>query len=171
VAFALSLILAFGFVFNAVQANSIVAATQGAWGWNPLYVGIALVLLTMPIIFGGMRTIARVAELIVPIMAILYLGVSFFVVLTHLEELPVLLMRIINGAFGLEQVAGGVAGSAIQAAMSNGIKRGFCAQCGGHCDHASSRQSGHCANDGRVCGYHFDLLFDSLYCFIGRRVA
>jgi len=125
VAFALSLILAFGFVFNAVQANSIVAATQGAWGWNPLYVGIGLVLLTMPIIFGGMRTIARVAELIVPIMAILYLGVSFFVVLTHLEDLPVLLMRIINGAFGLEQVAGGVAGSAIQAAMSNGIKRGL----------------------------------------------
>ncbi len=43
VVFAISLILTFGFVFNAVQANSIVAATESAWGWNKHLVGVALV--------------------------------------------------------------------------------------------------------------------------------
>ena len=53
VLFALSLILCFGFVFNAVQANTIAAAAETSWAWNKQMVGIGLVILTAPIIFGG----------------------------------------------------------------------------------------------------------------------
>lgn len=125
IAFALSLILAFGLVFNAVQANSIVAATEGAWGWNKYYVGIGLVLLTAPIIFGGIRQVARVAEWMVPVMAFIYLAMTIYVIVTHIGQLPDVLLLIVRSAFGLEQAVGGFAGYAISQAMMMGIKRGL----------------------------------------------
>jgi len=123
--FAFCLVLAFGLVFNAVQANSIVAATQGAWGWDKYLVGVALVLLTAPIIFGGVRSVARVAELIVPAMALLYIALTVYIVAVNLTELPGVLMMIIESAFGLNQAAGGLAGYAVSQAMMLGIKRGL----------------------------------------------
>ncbi|MCW3481542.1 sodium:alanine symporter family protein [Neisseriaceae bacterium JH1-16] len=123
--FAFCLVLAFGLVFNAVQANSIVAATQGAWGWDKYLVGAGLVLLTAPIIFGGVRSVARVAELIVPAMALLYIALTLYIVLVHLTELPGVLMMIIESAFGLNQTAGGLAGYSVSQAMMLGIKRGL----------------------------------------------
>ncbi|MBN3005881.1 sodium:alanine symporter family protein [Chromobacterium alkanivorans] len=125
VIFALCLILAFGLVFNAVQANSIVAATEGAWGWNRYMVGIALVAMTAPIIFGGVRSVARVAEWLVPVMAAIYLLMTFYVLAAHAAELPGLIVLIVKSAFGLEQAAGGFAGYAVSQAMMLGIKRGL----------------------------------------------
>ena len=125
VVFALCLILAFGLVFNAVQANSIVAATEGAWGWNRYMVGIALVVMTAPIIFGGVRSVARVAEWLVPVMAAIYLLMTFYVLAVHAAELPGLIVLIVKSAFGLEQAAGGFAGYAVSQAMMLGIKRGL----------------------------------------------
>ncbi|AOZ50118.1 alanine/glycine:cation symporter family protein [Chromobacterium vaccinii] len=125
VLFALCLILAFGLVFNAVQANSIVAATEGAWGWNRYAVGIGLVLLTAPVIFGGVRSVARVAEWLVPVMALIYLLMAFYVLAIHAAELPGLVALIVKSALGLEQAAGGVAGYAVSQAMMLGIKRGL----------------------------------------------
>ncbi|PRP69393.1 alanine/glycine:cation symporter family protein [Chromobacterium amazonense] len=125
VAFALCLILAFGLVFNAVQANSIVAATTGAWGWHPLFVGVALTAMTAPIIFGGIRSVARVAEWLVPVMALIYLAMAFYVLAIHAAELPGLVVLIVKSALGLEQAAGGAAGYAVSQAMMQGIKRGL----------------------------------------------
>lgn len=125
IAFALSLILAFGLVFNAVQANSIVAATEGAWGWDKYYVGIGLVLITAPIIFGGIRKVAQVAEWMVPVMAVIYLLMALYVIGSNLSLLPDVLLLIVKSAFGLEQAAGGFAGYAISQAMMMGIKRGL----------------------------------------------
>ena len=69
--FSISLIFCFGLVYNAVQSNSIVAAAESAWGWNKQAVGVGLVILTAPIIFGGIKRVSKVAEAIVPIMAVL----------------------------------------------------------------------------------------------------
>lgn len=124
VVFACCLILAFGLVFNAVQANSIVAATA-IWGWNANWVGIMLVLLTAPIIFGGIRTVARVAEWLVPIMALLYLLLAGYIIVSNLSALPGIFMLIIKSAFGLTQAAGGLAGYAVSQAMMQGIRRGL----------------------------------------------
>ncbi len=121
--FAVALILSFGLVFNAVQANSIAEAVS-TFGVSKLVVGLALAALTAIIIFGGIPQIARVAEYVVPFMAGAYLLAAFFVMVTHLTEVPGVLIHIVRSAFGLEAAAGGAAG-AIAAAALNGIKRGL----------------------------------------------
>ncbi|MBS9879088.1 sodium:alanine symporter family protein [Vibrio alginolyticus] len=125
VLFSVFLIIAFGLVFNAVQANSIANAMSNAFGWNNLYVGIAVVLLSAIVIFGGIKRIARVAEMIVPIMALLYLALALFIMFSNLEKFPDVLMLIFKSAFGLQEAAAGGLGYAIAQAMINGIKRGL----------------------------------------------
>ncbi len=124
IAFALSLILAFGFVFNAVQANTIAASTNQAWGWDSSMVGIVLVLITAPIIFGGIKRVAKVAEQIVPIMAILYLIVAIYIIGVNLDKIGMVFMLIISDAFNFSSAAGGLFG-ALSVGMINGIKRGL----------------------------------------------
>ncbi|WP_199438123.1 alanine/glycine:cation symporter family protein [Vibrio owensii] len=125
VLFSIFLIIAFGLVFNAVQANSIANAMSTAFGWNDLYVGIAVVALSAVVIFGGIKRIAKVAELVVPVMALAYLVLAMFVMLSNLEKLPDVLMLIFKSAFGLQEAAAGGLGYAIAQAMINGIKRGL----------------------------------------------
>lgn len=125
VLFSIFLIIAFGLVFNAVQANSITSAMQTAFGFEPVFSGGMIVLLTGFVIFGGIRKIARTAELIVPFMALAYLGIAFFIVLMNLERVPDALMLIFKSAFGLQEAAAGGLGYAIAQAMITGVKRGL----------------------------------------------
>ncbi len=118
--FSVCLIIAFGLVFNAVQANSIADAVQGAFGVQKIWVGIILAVLTGIVIFGGIRQIAQVAEYVVPFMAIAYLGMAFYVVIANITAVPGVIALIVKSAFGIEQAAGGIAG-----AMLNGVKRGL----------------------------------------------
>lgn len=120
VLFSLCLILAFGLVFNAVQANSIADAVQGAFGIPKMAVGVAVAALAGVVIFGGIRKIASVAQIVVPVMAALYLLMALVILVMHLSEVPAALLLIVQCAFGIEQAFGGVAG-----AMLNGIKRGL----------------------------------------------
>ncbi|WP_420390202.1 alanine/glycine:cation symporter family protein [Marinobacter sp.] len=122
--FAVCLILSFGLVFNAVQANSIADAMQGAFGVPKLWVGIVIAVLAGTVIFGGLRSIVRFAELVVPLMAGIYVLIALVIMAIHITEVPGVLMTIVKSAFGLEEAAGGAAGS-ITAAMLNGIKRGL----------------------------------------------
>lgn len=122
--FAVCLILSFGLVFNAVQANSIADAMQGAFGVPKLWVGIVIAILAGVVIFGGLRSIVRFAELVVPLMAGLYVLIALVIMAINITEVPGVLMTIVKSAFGLEEAAGGAAGS-VTAAMLNGIKRGL----------------------------------------------
>lgn len=123
--FSIFLMIAFGLVFNAVQANSISNAMHTAFGFDPMKVGISIVLLSSFVIFGGIRKIARTAELIVPVMALLYLAIALFVVAMNIDKLPAVLALIVKSAFGFEQAAAGGLGYAIAQAMINGVKRGL----------------------------------------------
>lgn len=125
VLFSIFLIIAFGLVFNAVQANSIANAMSTAFGWNSLYVGIAVVVLSAIVIFGGIKRIAKVAEMIVPVMALLYLVLALLVMFANIEKLPAVLSLIFKSAFGLQEAAAGGLGYAIAQAMINGVKRGL----------------------------------------------
>ncbi|MCL9775172.1 alanine/glycine:cation symporter family protein [Vibrio methylphosphonaticus] len=125
VLFSVFLIIAFGLVFNAVQANAIANAMQTAFGFEPLYVGIAIALISAFVIFGGIRKIARTAELIVPIMALAYLVLALYVVFMNIEKVPEILAYIFKSAFGLQEAAAGGVGYAIAQAMIQGIKRGL----------------------------------------------
>jgi AGCS family alanine or glycine:cation symporter len=122
--FSACLILSFGLVFNAVQANSIADAMEGAFGLPKLATGVALAALAGLIIFGGIATIARAAEVIVPVMALGYIAVALYAVVANIAEVPSMLALIVRSAFGLEPATGGVAGS-MAAAMLNGVKRGL----------------------------------------------
>jgi len=125
VLFSICLIIAFGLAFNSVQANSIAQAMEQAFAIPTWVMGIVLVAVVAPIIFGGLRSIARVAEIVVPIMALLYLLLALAVVGMNIGELPGAIMTIIKSAFGLEQAAGGALGFAVSQAILNGIQRGL----------------------------------------------
>lgn len=125
VLFSIFLMIAFGLVFNAVQANSISNAMHNAFGYDQMFVGVGIVILSAFVIFGGIRKIARTAELVVPFMAIMYLAIALVVVAMNISKLPAVIELIIKSAFGFQQAAAGGLGYAIAQAMINGVKRGL----------------------------------------------
>jgi alanine or glycine:cation symporter, AGCS family len=122
--FSICLLVVFGLVFNAVQANSIAEAMEGAFGFPKVAVGVAVAVLTAIVIFGGIKKIAQVAEYIVPFMAMAYLLVAIYVLVVNIAEVPAMLALIFKSALGIEAAGGGVAGG-VAAAMLNGVKRGL----------------------------------------------
>ncbi len=124
IAFSVSLIVAFGFAFNSVQSNSI-AAALATYNLPPLGIGVVLAALTAMIIFGGIRSISRFAEMVVPAMALLYLAVALVVVAMNVTELPAVFALIFKSAFGLESAVGGSAGYLVGQAIQQGVTRGL----------------------------------------------
>lgn len=148
--FSIALIIAFGFAFNSVQSNSIAAAFTG-YGIPVEAIGIGLAMLSALVIFGGIRSIAKVAEMIVPIMAFGYLGVALVVVFMNISELPAVFSLIFKSAFGIESAAGGGVGYMVSQAMQQGIKRGLFsneAGMGSAPNAAATAHSNHPANQG-----------------------
>lgn len=125
VLFSIFLLIAFGLVFNAVQANSIAQASAVAFHLQPLHVGIGLVVLSGVVIFGGIRSIAKVAELVVPLMAGAYLLLALWVIGHNIEHMPAILALIFKSAFGLQEAAAGAVGYGISQAMTQGVQRGL----------------------------------------------
>ncbi|MFM2348920.1 MAG: hypothetical protein RL654_3673 [Pseudomonadota bacterium] len=115
------LLVTFGFGFSALQAFSVAASVHDAFGVPVLATGVALGLIMVVIAFGGIRRITRVAEVLVPVMAVGYLGMALVVMAMHVDQIPAVLALIVKSAFGLEPAVGGTVG----AAMLMGIKRGL----------------------------------------------
>ena len=121
VIFSILITITFGLIFNSVQSNTIASAFNEAFKINQLVIGITLTILTALIIFGGIKRIAKVTEVIVPIMAVAYIGIALFVVIINIKEIPSLIMNIIESAFGIKEVVGGSLGGILLV----GIKRGL----------------------------------------------
>lgn len=119
--FAVAITLCFGFVFNAVQANTISIAFEESFGVSRIVMGIILATLTAIIIFGGLRRIVAVTTWLVPVMAIGYIILALIVVVLNITEVPSVFVLIVKSAFGAEEMFGGLVGAAIL----NGIKRGL----------------------------------------------
>ena len=124
VLFSIALILSFGLIFSAVQANSIAEATSTAFGVNKIVVGVVVAALAGIVIFGGIPGVARVAEKVVPLMAALYLLAAIWIMVANAPLVPGILAGIVKSAFGLQEAVGGVTGG-IAAALLNGVKRGL----------------------------------------------
>ena len=122
--FSVCLITSFGLIFSAVQANSISVAMEEAFSVPKLATGLVIGGLAGVVIFGGIRSIANVAEKIVPAMAGLYILVALFVVIMNITEVPGVLALIVKSAFGFEAAAGGFTGG-LMVALLNGVKRGL----------------------------------------------
>ena len=121
VLFSLSLMLAFGCVFIAIQSNTVAQSASGSLGVPHLLSGGILVLLAVPMIFGGVTRIAHVAGKIVPLMAGAYLGVAIVVIILEIDKVPGLFFDIVSSAFGFGSAGAGALGVII----SNGVKRGL----------------------------------------------
>lgn len=115
---------------NMFQANQtfqimehVTGGAEGPLSGSGWIFGLGLAVLTGVVLFGGIKSIARVSEKLVPFMAIVYMLAGCAVVLVNIERLPGALMEIFNGAFGLDAAVGGLAGTIIaglqRAAFSN----------------------------------------------------
>lgn len=121
ITFAVLITVTFAFVFNTVQSNTIAESLRTQYHISPVITGIILAVITAIIIFGGVRSIATLSSLIVPIMAIVYIGIVLVILLMNFDQIIPMIGTIIKSAFGIEQVAGGAVGTAIL----QGIKRGL----------------------------------------------
>jgi len=125
VLFAVFLILAYGFAFSGAQANTIAQGMEGAFGLPTWVTGIVLVIAAGFVIYGGLKSVARAAEKIVPIMAICYFLVAMYVLIANYDQVPGMFWLIVQSAFGFGPAVGGAIGYTIKAAMENGVKRGL----------------------------------------------
>lgn len=121
VLFAILITLQFGLSNNSIQANTICGAMEEAFGWSPVWVGAALALMALFIVFGGIQRIAKVSAVLVPLMAVGYLILAVVVVIMNIGLVPHVLKVIVQDAFGVAQVTGGGLGATIMI----GVKRGL----------------------------------------------
>ncbi len=119
--YSILLLVTFGLGFTALQSYSVATSFEDAFGIPTYYTGIALALIVGLIIFGGVKRIARVSEVLVPVMAGGYLGVALIVLGLNIERIPDVFILIVKSAFGLEPAIGG----GIGAAILMGVKRGL----------------------------------------------
>lgn len=119
--FAVLITFTFGLVFSSVQANTISLAFEEAYGINRLLVGVLVTILAALVIFGGIKRIARVAEVLVVVMAVPYVLMALYIVVVNFTEIPRVLGLIVGNAFGIGPAVGGGFGAAIM----QGVRRGL----------------------------------------------
>ena len=123
--FAVLIIFALGFMGNAVQSNSIAASWNTAFGIPKIAMGIFVAVVSLFVFTGGMKRIAKVTELIVPIMAAFYILGSLIVIFANVTAIPAAFHDIIIGAFKPAAVAGGAMGATLKLAVQKGVARGL----------------------------------------------
>ena len=123
--FAIAIILALGFMGCMVQSNSISNTMQTAFGIPSWIIGVILVLICFVIFIGGVKRLAYVTEKIVPIMAVLFIIGSLWVLIVRVNYIPDTIRMIFKYAFSPQSIIGGGFGHAIKTAISQGAKRGL----------------------------------------------
>ena len=167
VAFAVIISVTYGFAFNSVQSNSIVDALSGtvqAFGVEmgdpvKIAVGLALAALTAMIIFGGVRSISAVTQVVVPIMAVIYIILGLLIVILNITEVPGMVADIVLGALGIREFISGGLGYIIMVGLRRGL---FSNEAGmGSAPNASATAAvSHPAKQGLVqaLGVYFDTM-------------
>ncbi len=158
VLFAFVISITYGFAFNSVQTNTI-AQSLAIYNIDSKVVGIALAILTVFVIFGGVTKIVKITQWLVPVMAVIYLFIVLVIMIINFDKIPMLITTIFKSAFGLEQVGGGVIG--MGTAVLLGVKRGMFtneAGLGSTPNAAATADSSHPAKQGLIqtLGVYFD---------------
>jgi AGCS family alanine or glycine:cation symporter len=117
-------VAAFG-IGNTVQSNSVARALERTLDVPYLATGIALAVLTFLVIVGGVKRIARVAETLVPLMAVLYIAGAVVILAANAPQVPGALGMIFADAFSGTAASGGFAGAGIMVAIQFGVSRGI----------------------------------------------
>ena len=121
---ALTAISAFG-IGNMVQANSISTLVNETFRIAPWITGIVMAALTAVVILGGIKSIARVCEGLVPFMAIFYVGGCIVLLVMSASTIPATLQLIFQSAFTGQSMLGGFAGATMKEAIRYGVARGL----------------------------------------------
>lgn len=119
--FAILITLTFAMTQQTVQSNTITASLSSMFGVSEIWIALPLAILTFVIVSGGIRRVAEITCLLVPFMAIGYILLALWIILTNISEVPSVLRLIIDSAFGLRQAAGGAVGLAVM----QGVRRGL----------------------------------------------
>jgi alanine or glycine:cation symporter, AGCS family len=118
------LMVAFSTAFNMVETNAVSSVLKSSHGIPVGWTTVGLAVLAAPVLFGGVRRVAKFAGMVLPVVALLYALLALGIVAINITDLPRVIEEIVGGAFGIKQMAGGFAGG-IAAAMPTGIKRGL----------------------------------------------
>lgn len=121
--FALFAVLASFGIGNLTQANSISDALHSSFHIPMWLSGIVITVLALIIIVGGIKSISKVSQVVVPLMAVFYIIAGVIVVIINFENVPAGLAMIFKMAFSPQAVGGGLCGS-ITAAMMNAMRFG-----------------------------------------------
>ncbi|EPS1976111.1 amino acid carrier protein [Klebsiella pneumoniae] len=119
------LLLAYGFIFNTVQANSVAHALRYAFDLPAAVSGGVLAVVVLLAILRGLRGVARLMQWIVPFMALLWIATSLLIGLWHITALPTIFATIFRCAFGWQEAAAGAVGYTISQALTSGFQRGM----------------------------------------------
>src|SRR5471032_1537521 len=121
VVFSILLLVTYGFAFNGLQSYTVTHSLQNAFGFSPNHTGIALAVLLAIVFVGGIKRIASVSDLLVPVKTLAYIGVTLYVIFSQIEHVPAMLETIFKSAFGLDPAFGGLLGSAIVMGVKRGV--------------------------------------------------
>ncbi|WP_084267408.1 alanine/glycine:cation symporter family protein [Azohydromonas lata] len=158
--FAVATIIAMGLLLPGVQANSIAAGVNNAWGVAPSVSAAVIVVALGFIIFGGVKRIAGFAEIVVPFMALAYILVAVVIVLLHIGQVPAMVGLILKSAFGLEAGFGAVLGLAVEWGVKRGVYSNEAGQ-GSGAHAAAAAEVKHPAQQGYVQA--FSVYVDTLF--------
>jgi len=116
---------AFG-IGNMVQSNSGATALAHVFpGINRVVVGVIAAFLIGLVIIGGIKSIARTVDKVIPFLAVVTIGSSLLIVLFNLTDVPYAFGLIFRGAFSGQSLTGGIAGVAVMYAVRLGLQRGI----------------------------------------------
>lgn len=113
------------FASTMVQSNSIATTVEGAFGIPALWTGILVVILVGLVAYGGIKTIGKVSEKLIPVMVLVYVVCSIIVIGANFTEIPAAFALIFKHAFAPISAAGGFVGAGIAAAIRWGLARGI----------------------------------------------
>ncbi|MST50114.1 alanine/glycine:cation symporter family protein [Mobiluncus porci] len=122
--FAVLLIFTYAFTFQLIQSNTLAGLAKANFGMPTYATGLLLVAITAPFFIMGIRSVARIAEYLAPLMALIYMVLALIVIVENIGQLGAVLTMIFQGAFGVNSMAGGALGG-FYAALMNGTKRGL----------------------------------------------
>lgn len=158
--FAIAMILATSYFLPGIQANAVAAAADTAWGVNSTWAAVVLAGILAIIIIGGVKRIANFATLVVPFMAVIYIGISIVVMLINYSQIPEVFGLIFKSAFNLEAGFSGMLGVAIMWGVKRGIYSNEAGQGTGP-QSAAAAEVSHPAKQGFVQSFavYIDTLF------------
>lgn len=106
------------------QVNSITSSLENSFGLAPQIISVVIAVLVAIIIFGGIQSISKVAEKVVPFMAIIYIIATLAVIFAQANQILPAFGEIFSGAFTGTAAIGGFAGTVVKDAIQKGIARG-----------------------------------------------